>query len=157
MLSIAWSISLVLHPHSSFLIHRPSTLEIFWARTVASLVAHTVKNLPAMQETQIWSLGWKDSLDKGVAIHCLEDSMDRRAWQTVVHGVTKSWTGLNDWHTMFYITLPSTQNRLLSRVKVKSPSCVWLFATPWTAAYQAPPSMGFSRQEYWSGSPLPSP
>ena len=31
-----------------------------------------------------------------------------------------------------------------------------LFATPWTAAYQAPPSMGFSRQEYWSGVPLPS-
>ena len=30
-------------------------------------------------------------------------------------------------------------------------------ATPWTAAYQAPPSMGFSRQEYWSGVPLPSP
>ena len=36
-------------------------------------------------------------------------------------------------------------------------SRVWLFATPWTAAYQAPPSMGFSRQEYWSGLPLPSP
>ena len=34
---------------------------------------------------------------------------------------------------------------------------VWLFATPWTAAYQAPPSKGFSRQEYWSGLPLPSP
>ena len=34
--------------------------------------------------------------------------------------------------------------------EVKSLSCVWLFATPWTIAYQAPPSMGFSRQEYWS-------
>ena len=43
------------------------------------------------------------------------------------------------------------------KVKVKSFSHVWLFATPWTAAYQAPPSMGFSRQEYWSGVPLPSP
>ena len=43
------------------------------------------------------------------------------------------------------------------KVKVKSLSHVWLFATPWTAAYQAPPSMGFSRQEYWSGVPLPSP
>ena len=41
--------------------------------------------------------------------------------------------------------------------KVKSLSRVWLFATPWTAAYQAPPSMRFSRQEYWSGVPLPSP
>ena len=43
------------------------------------------------------------------------------------------------------------------KVKVKSLSHVRLLATPWTAAYQAPPSMGFSRQEYWSGVPLPSP
>ena len=43
------------------------------------------------------------------------------------------------------------------KVKVKSLSRVWLFLTPWTAAYQAPPSLGFSRQEYWSGVPSPSP
>ena len=43
------------------------------------------------------------------------------------------------------------------KVKVKSLSRFWLFTIPWTAAYQAPPSMGFSRQEYWSGVPLPSP
>ena len=43
------------------------------------------------------------------------------------------------------------------KVKVKSLSRVELFVTPWTAAYQAPPSMGFSRQEYWSGLPSPSP
>ena len=43
------------------------------------------------------------------------------------------------------------------KVKVKSLSRVLLLATPWTAAYQAPPSMGFFRQEYWSGVPLPSP
>ena len=43
------------------------------------------------------------------------------------------------------------------KVKVKSLSRVRLIATPWTATYQAPPSMGFSRQEYWSGVPLPSP
>ena len=43
------------------------------------------------------------------------------------------------------------------KVKVKSLSHVWLLATPWTAAYQAPLSMGFARQEYWSGVPLPSP
>ena len=42
-------------------------------------------------------------------------------------------------------------------VKVKSLSRVRLLATPWTAAYQVPPSMGFSRQEYWSGVPSPSP
>ena len=43
------------------------------------------------------------------------------------------------------------------KLKVKSLSRVLLLATPWTAAYQASPSMGFSRQEYWSGVPLPSP
>ena len=42
-------------------------------------------------------------------------------------------------------------------MKVKLLSRVRLFATPWTAAYQAPLTMGFSRQEYWSGLPLPSP
>ena len=42
-------------------------------------------------------------------------------------------------------------------VKVKSLSRVQLFVTPWTVAHQAPPSMGFSRQEYWSGLPFPSP
>ena len=40
--------------------------------------------------------------------------------------------------------------------EVKSLSCVRLFATPWTVAYHAPPSMGFSRQEYWTGLPFPS-
>ena len=45
---------------------------------------------------------------------------------------------------------------LLQCVKVKSLSRVRLLATPWTAAPQAPPSMGFSRLEYWSGVPLPS-
>ena len=44
----------------------------------------------------------------------------------------------------------------LFKVKVKSLSRVRLFATPWTVAHEAPPSMGFSKQEYWSGLPLPS-
>ena len=43
------------------------------------------------------------------------------------------------------------------KVKVKSLTRVRLFATPWTVAYQAPLSMRFSRQEYWSGLPFPSP
>ena len=49
----------------------------------------------------------------------------------------------------------SHQGRPLSRVKLLSR--VQLLATPWTVAHQAPPSMGFSRQEYWSGLPFPSP
>ena len=51
----------------------------------------------------------------------------------------------------------SFSSRWKWKVKVKSLSRVWLLATPWTAAYQAPPSMAFSRQEYWSRVPLPSP
>ena len=43
------------------------------------------------------------------------------------------------------------------KVKVKLLSRVQLFATPWTIAYLVPPSMGFSRQEYWGGLPFPSP
>ena len=45
----------------------------------------------------------------------------------------------------------------IMKVKVKSLSPVQFFATPWTVAHQAPLSMGFSRQEYWSGLPFPSP
>ena len=52
---------------------------------------------------------------------------------------------------------PFSQSTHLLKVNVKSLSRVWLFETPWTIAYQAPPSMGFSKQEYWSGLPLPSP
>ena len=51
----------------------------------------------------------------------------------------------------------SVSNAWKWKLKRKSLSRVQLLATPWTAAYQAPPSMGFSRQEYWSGVWLPSP
>ena len=51
----------------------------------------------------------------------------------------------------------SFSSALKWKVKVKSLSLVRFLATPWTAAYKAPSSMGFSRQEYWSGLPLPSP
>ena len=56
---------------------------------------------------------------------------------------------------IWWIGYPKKAMRV--KVKVKSLSHVWLFATPWTVAHQAPPSMGFSRQEYWSGFPFPSP
>ena len=58
---------------------------------------------------------------------------------------------------LFIIPLHSTQTMLKVKVKVKSLSCVRLFVTPQTVAYQAPLSMGFSRQEYWSGLPFPFP
>ena len=55
-----------------------------------------------------------------------------------------------------YKALNCRKNDIL-KVKVKSLSLVHLFATPLTVAHQAPPFMGFSRQEYWSGLPFPSP
>ena len=63
----------------------------------ASLVAQTVKNLPAIQETQVQSLGWEDRQEKGMAKYsCLGNPTDRGAWQATVHGVTNSWTRLSD-------------------------------------------------------------
>ena len=66
----------------------------------ASLLVQTIKNLPAILETQVGSLGGKDPLEKRMATHslenCLENSKDRRACQATVHGVTKSQTWLSD-------------------------------------------------------------
>ena len=64
--------------------------------------------------------------------------------------------GILQARTLEWVTI-SFSNAWKWEVKVKSLSCVRLFATPWTAAHQAPLSMGLSRQEYWSGVPLPSP
>ena len=64
--------------------------------------------------------------------------------------------GILQARTLEWIAI-SFSNAWQWKVKVKSLSRVLLLATPWTAAHQAPPSMGFSRQQYWSGVPLPSP
>lgn len=56
-------------------------------------MAQTVKNLTAMQKTQVRSLGQEDPLEKEMAtqpVSCLENSMDRRAWRATVHGVSES-------------------------------------------------------------------
>ena len=79
-------------------------LPLYW-QIWASLVAQLVKNLPAVQETWVRSLGWKDPLEKEMATH----------------------------------------------------SSILAWKIPWTITYQAPLSMGFSRQEYWSRLPFSSP
>ena len=75
-------------------------------------MVQTVKNLTAMQETWVQSLGWEDPLEKGMATRSsilgLESSMDRGAWWATVQGVTKGQTRLSD----FYIT--SKSNRMPS-------------------------------------------
>ena len=70
--------------------------------TWASLVAQMVKNLPAMQETLVWSLGWEDPLEEDMATHL---PMDRGAWRAKDHGVAKSWT--HNWATKH--TAPVTE------------------------------------------------
>ena len=63
------------------------------------------KNPLAMRETWVRSLGWEEPLKKVTATHSsifgLENSRDRGAWQTTVHGVAKSWTQLSDFHFLF--------------------------------------------------------
>ena len=65
-----------------------------------SLMAQMVKNLPAMRETWVQSLGWEDSLEEGMATHCSilawRISMDRGAWWATVHGIAKSQKQLSD-------------------------------------------------------------
>ena len=64
-------------------------------------------------------------------------------------------SGILQARTLQWVAI-SFSNAWKWKVKVKSLSRVWLFATPWATAFQASPSMGFSRQEYWRGLPLPS-
>ena len=63
--------------------------------------------------------------------------------------------GILQTRTLEWVAI-SFSNAWKWKVQGKSLSRLCLFTTPWTAAHQAPPSMGFSRQEYWSGVPLPS-
>ena len=79
----------------------------------------------------------------------LWDPVDCSPPGSPVHGILQA-------RTLEWVAI-SFSNAWKWKVKVKSLSRVWLLETPWTAAHQAPPSMGFSRQEYWSGVPLPSP
>ena len=70
------------------------------------------------------------------------DPIDRSPRGSPVPGILQA-------RTLEWVAI-SFSNAWKWKVKVKSLSRVWLLAAPWTAAYQAPPSMGFSRQEYWS-------
>ena len=128
-----------------------------------SLVAQMIKNLPAMWETQVWSLGWEDPLEKGMATHSsirLENSMDRGAWQAA-----GPW-GLKDSDTTEWLMLSlsfqsvsmqtSKNNKVgtslavqwlrihastlgLTPVVVQSPSCIRLCIRPHGLQYFRPP------------------
>ena len=82
----------------AFCSQHPMIFTLLWV----SLLAQTVKNLPAMQETWVWSLGWEDPLEEGMATHsnilAWRIPKVRGAWQAIVHGVAKSRTQLSNWH-----------------------------------------------------------
>ena len=71
-------------------------------------------------------------------------------FQIIIKHLYHTWTSGHN-------SIKAGMTFVLTKVKVKLLSRVRFFATPWTVAYQAPPSMGFSRQECWSGLPFPSP
>ena len=87
-----------------------------------------------------------------VAQSCLtlSDPMDCSPPGSSVHGILQA-------RAMEWVPLPSPKLFLVLLLLLSRFSCVRLSATPWTVAYQAPASMGLSRQEYWSGVPLLSP
>ena len=111
----------------------------------------------------VWGRRWERSSGWGTCVHpwwihvakslqscpTLCDPIDGSPPDSLVPGILQART--LEWAAI------SFSNVWKWKVKVKSLSRVRLLATPWTAAYQAPPSMRFSRQEYWSGVLLPSP
>ena len=82
--------------------------KVIWGISIfleASPVTQTVKNLPAVRETGAQSLGWEDPLEKGMAVHSTIFAWRTPwtgAWWATAHGVARSWTRLNDFHTVFF-------------------------------------------------------
>ena len=140
----------------------------------ASLVALVVKNPPASAR-DIRDAGSTPGLRRSPVGGCgnplqyfyLENPTERGACRQQSIGsqrVGHDWSNLaciffNAWSKSISSDVQQLcpDDSLISKVKAKSLSCVRLFVPPWTVAYQAPLSMRFSRQEYWSGFPLPSP
>ena len=121
-----------------------------------------------MQETWVRSVGREDPLEKEIGTHSsilawteelgrLQSTGSQRvghAWVTSL-----SLVGIWTWQTLLYFCLLThslTHSFILCWLDACMLSRVWLFVTPLTVAHQAPLSMGFSRQEYWSGLPFPT-
>ena len=102
------------------------------------------KNNPEKEE-QSWWLAAKSLQSCPTLCDLIDGSPPGSAVPGILQARTPEWVAI------------SFSNAWKWKVKVNLLSRVQLLATPWTAAYQAPPSMGFSKQEYWSGVPWPSP
>ena len=128
-----------------------------------------VKNLPAVRETWVWSLGGEDPLEKGMATHS-----STLAWKIPwteepgrlpsmgSHRVGHDWSALAA-AAEHWVEFPLLYSRFLlvtyfiCACVLSYFSHVRLFVILWTVAHQAPLSVGFSKQEYWSWLPCPSP
>ena len=117
-------------------------------------VALVVKNLLVKAGDAGSILGGEDRLEEGMATH--SSVLARRIPWTEEPGGLRSVESQRE-TAEGLSTRTYTLTYMYERENVKSLSRVRLFETPWTVAYQAPLSMGFSRQEYWSGLPVPSP
>ena len=127
---------------------------------------------PQIWKTQQWPQDWKRSIfipipkkdsDKECSNYCTVTAKSLQSCLTLSDPIDDSPPGFPipardvlQARTLEWVAI-SFSNAWKWNVKVKSLSHVWLLATPWTAAHQAPPSIGFSSQQYWSGVPLPSP
>ena len=111
----------------------------FFKKILATLPYHVWPWFPAAAAASAKSLQ---------SCSTLCDSIDGSPPGSIVPGILQA-------RTLEWVAI-SFSNAGKWKVKVKSLSHVWFLMTPWTAAHQAPLSMGFSRQEYWSGLPMPS-
>ena len=135
---------------------------IQWMLAILSLVPLPFLNPPwisgSSQFTYCWSLAWR-TLSITLLVCAAAESL--QSCQTLCNSIDRSLPGspvpgilqarILEWVAISFF------NGWKWKVKVKSLSRVRLCATPWTIARQGPPSMGFSRQESWSGLPFPSP
>ena len=121
----------------------------------ASLVPQMVKEPPAKRETWVLSLGWEDLLEEGAATHS-SILAGRSLWSEKPGSLQSmgSQRAGHDWATKHTDTTDSTD---VTTCMFSHFSHVRLFETLWTVALQAPLSMGFPRQEHWSGLPCPPP
>ena len=130
-----------------------------------------VKNLPAKQEMWIWFLGQEDALEKEMATHSSILAWEI-PWTEEPGGLQSMGSQKSQIHWLKNNNLSINRTNLCEspsedpQQSVMSAqellllsrfSHVWLCATPWTVGHQAPLSMGFSRQGYWSGVPSPPP
>ena len=126
----------------------------------ACLVAPSVKNPSAMQETWIWSLGWKDPLEEGMTIHssilAWRIPMDRGAWWATAHGVAKSQTRLSEHTTatlqckLISINLFYLYNSIIIKYQRTGPQRFSRNATIQQSAFQSVPGLlGSQNREQW--------